>query len=346
MEENKEKVLDLTKIIPALVKEWKIYALATVGVVLFSLVFVFTIPRYYKCKVMLAPESTDSKSGLSSLMSSFGLDNMDSSDDAISPMLYPDLMESRDFIVSLFSVQVTTKDNSVSTTYYDYIKRHNKSSWYMAIVNQIVQSLQKKDTPVVAPKTGKKLSPSFMLSKEQDDIAQAISGMIKYDYDKKTGVVTVTVNDQDPLVCALIADTVSARLQDFITEYRTKKARKDLEYAEKIYTVAKAEYDESYAVYAAAVDANWDIVNESTKAQIKKLENDKDLKYQTLSAINQKLQTSKAKLQEDTPVITMLQGASVPIKPAGPKRMIITLALMVLTFMGISLYVLEKDFRL
>lgn len=340
MEEKKEKVLDLTKIIPVLFKGWKYYAIAFVGTVLFSLVFVFTIPRYYTCKVMLAPESTDTKGGLSSLMSSFGLGNMETSEDAISPMLYPDLMESQDFIVSLFSVNVTTKDNSVSTSYYDYLKKHTKSSWYMSIVGSILELGEKKNS--AATSSEKKYAPSFMLSKEQDDIAKAIGGNIKYDYDKKTGVVSVTVTDQDPLVCALIADTVSSRLQDFITEYRTKKARNDLEYAEKIYAVAQAEYEESNAVYAAAVDGNWDVVNESVKAQIQKLENDKNLKYQTLSAINQKLQTSRAKLQEDTPVITMLQGASVPVKPAGPKRTIITLGLLVMSFVITSICIIEK----
>lgn len=342
MEDNKEKILDLTQIIPVLLKGWRLYVIAFIGVILFSLIFVFTIPRYYTCKVMLAPESSDANGGLSSLMSSFGLGNMDNSEDAISPNLYPDLMESRDFIVSLFSVQIVTKDNKISCSYYDYLKKHNKSSWYKAIIGRIIESAKKKESSTQVNLKGKQYSPSFMLSKEQDEIAQAIGGTIKYNYDKKTGVVSVTVTDQDPLVCALIADTVSTRLQDFIMEYRTKKARNDLEYAEKIYAVAKAEYEESNAIYAAALDANWDVISESAKAQIQKLENDKSLKYQTFSAINQKLQTSKAKLQEATPVITVLQGASVPIKPAGPKRMMITLGLLIMAFLAVSVFILEK----
>lgn len=339
---KEEKILDLTKIIPTLFKGWKYYVMAFAGVMAFVLIFVFTIPRYYTCKVMLAPESAEGVGGLSSLMSSFGLGNMESSEDAISPMLYPDLMESRDFVVSLFSVQVTTKDNRVSCSYYDYLKYHNSSSWYMAIITRLLER-KGDDAVVTKSKDGVSYSPSFMLTKEQDAIAQAIGAKIKYDYDKKTGVVSVTVTDQDPLVCALIADTVSNRLQDFIMDYRTRKARNDLEYAEKIHATAMAEYEASNAAYAAALDANWDVVSESAKAQIQKLENDKNLKYQTLSVINQKLQTSRAKLQEDTPVITMLQGASVPVKPAGPKRMIITLGLLFIVFTGITMYQIGKS---
>lgn len=340
MEEKKEKVLDLTKVIPAMLKGWKLYVIAFFATLAFSLVFVFTIPRYYSCKIMLAPESSDAKGGLNSLISSFGLGNMDESEDAISPMLYPDLMESKDFIYSLFTVNVVTKDESIHTDYYDYIKNHSKSSWYGKCMAELKNLLPKEET---GPAKERKYALSYMPSKEENDIAEAITGKIKYDYDKKTGVISISVKDQDPLVCALIADTVSNRLQYFITEYRTKKARKDLEYSERIYESAKAEYEEAYATYAAAVDANWDIINESYKAQIQKLENDKNLKYQTFSAINQKLQTAKAKLQEDTPVITVIQGASVPVKPAGPKRMIITLGLMIIAFMGVSIYILEKE---
>lgn len=340
MEDNKEKILDLTKIIPLLLRGWKYYVVSFFVVLAFSLAFVFTIPRYYSCKIMLAPESTDMKGGLGSLMSSFGLGELEASEDAISPMLYPDLMESKDFVYSLFPVNIETKDESIQTTYFDYIKNHTKHSWYMYCIGEIGKALAKKESAATGKK---KYSSSFMPSKEENDVAEAIAGKIKYDYDKKTGVISVSVQDQDPLVCALIADTICNRLQTFITDYRTKKARNDLEYSERLYATAKAEYEEANAVYAAAVDDNWDVMNESFKAQIQKLENDRNLKYQTFSAINQKLQTSRAKLQEDTPVITMLQGASVPVKPAGPKRMIITLALLVLAFIASSLVLLAKN---
>ena len=107
MEEKKENILDLTQIVPQLLKRWKLYAWCMLGVIIFSLVFVFTIPRYYSCKVMLAPEATNNANGLNSLMSSFGLGEMETTDDAISPRLYPDLMTSNDFIVSMFPVEIT-----------------------------------------------------------------------------------------------------------------------------------------------------------------------------------------------------------------------------------------------
>ena len=340
MEEKKENILDLTIIVPMLLKRWKLYVLCMVGTIIFSLIFVFTIPRYYTCKVMLAPEATNG-SGMNSILSSFGFGEAPTTNDAISPNLYPDLMQSKDFIVSMFPVEITTLDGELTTTYYEYLLHHSKTSWYMSLIGKLKHFMKSEKIDINAPSMkGKTVSPSFILTENQYNIAGAISGKIKYNYDKKTAVVSVSVSDFDPLVCALIADTVSSRLQDFIMDYRTKKARNDLEYSQLIYDQTKAEYEESNNRYVAAVDANWDIINETAKAKLEALNNDKTMKYQTFSSASQKLEAAKAKLQEATPVITILQGASVPQKPAGPKRMFITLALMFLVGFACTVYLI------
>ena len=244
----------------------------------------------------------------------------------------------------MFPVEITTKDGELTTTYYDYLQHHSKEAWYMSLFGKLTKLFKSKnDEQRITGMKGKTFSPAFLLTDDQHDIAGAIANKIQCDYDRKTGVVSVMVKDLDPLVCALIADTVSNKLQNFILDYRTKKARKDLEYTQLIYTQTKAEYEESNERYVAAVDANWDLVNETAKARLEALSNDKSLKYQTFSASAQKLEVAKAKLQEATPVITVLQGASVPQKPAGPKRVFITLALIFVTCFFCSVFIIVKN---
>lgn len=339
MEEKKENILDLTEIIPMLLKKWKVYAACMAGVIIFSLIFVFTIPRYYSCQVMLAPEV--SSGGMNSILNSFGFGEAQTTNDAISPNLYPDLMKSKDFIVSMFDVEITTLDGSIKSTYYDYLLKHNKTSWYMSLIGKLKSMMKPKKVEAnTTGAKGKTYSSSFLLNEKQYNIAGAIGAKIQYVYDRKTGVISVIVNDFDPLVCALIADTVSNKLQNFIMDYRTKKARNDLAYAQRIYNQARADYEVSNGQYVAAVDANWDIINETAKAHLEALNNDKTMKYQTFSAATQKLEAAKAKLQEATPVITVLQGASVPLKPAGPRRVFITLALMFLAGFACTIYLI------
>ena len=341
MEEKKENILDLTVIVPMLLKRWKLYLFCIICAIVFSLIFVFTIPRYYACQVMLAPEATNG-TGMNSLLSSFGFGDSQGSNDAISPNLYPELMNSKDFIVSLFPVEITTMDGRLRTTYYDYLLKHGKNSWYVNLLGKVKRIFKpkKKTELITANITNSNTSPGFLLSDDQHNIVEAISGKIQYNYDKKTGVISVTVNDLDPLVCALIADTVSNRLQDFIMDYRTKKARNELDYAILIHEQTKTEYEEYNNRYVDAVDANWDIINETAKAKLEALNNVKTIKYQTFAAASQKLEAAKAKLQEATPVTTVLQGASVPQKPAGPKRVFITLFLIVFSCFACSIHII------
>lgn len=341
MEEKKENILDLTVIVPMLLKRWKLYLFCIICAIVFSLIFVFTIPRYYACQVMLAPEATNG-TGMNSLLSSFGFGDSQGGNDAISPNLYPELMNSKDFIVSLFPVEITTMDGRLRTTYYDYLLKHGKNSWYVNLLGKVKRIFKpkKKTELITANITNSNTSPGFLLSDDQHNIVEAISGKIQYNYDKKTGVISVTVNDLDPLVCALIADTVSNRLQDFIMDYRTKKARNELDYAILIHEQTKTEYEEYNNRYVDAVDANWDIINETAKAKLEALNNVKTIKYQTFAAASQKLEAAKAKLQEATPVTTVLQGASVPQKPAGPKRVFITLFLIVFSCFACSIYII------
>lgn len=56
---------------------------------------------------------------------------------------------------------------------------------------------------------------------------KALSDHIGVSVDKKTGVTTISVTMQDPRISACLTDTVVNRLQSYIIDYRTNKARKD-----------------------------------------------------------------------------------------------------------------------
>ena len=186
---------------------------------------------------------------------------------------------------------------------------------------------------------------AFRLSEEQKKVVDFIKGNVQCSIDKKTNVISIVVQDQDPLVCASMADTVSARLQEFITRYRTNKARIDMEYYENLSRKAKLDYEDALARYGAYSDANLNIVRKETELKQTVLENEMQLKYNTYSALNTQLQAAKAKVQERTPAFTTLQCATVPLKPDGPKRMLFVLGMMLLTIFVLSLYAI-RDYLL
>ena len=63
---------------------------------------------------------------------------------------------------------------------------------------------------------------------------------------------------QDADVAQQIADNICHRLQTYITNYRTGKARQDLEYARKVTADARKKYIAKQQEYAKFCDANED----------------------------------------------------------------------------------------
>jgi uncharacterized protein involved in exopolysaccharide biosynthesis len=182
------------------------------------------------------------------------------------------------------------------------------------------------------------------LNKYQNKILEQIRSNITLSVDAKNGVITIQVQDQDPQICKTVADSVRNRLQNFITSYRTEKACKDVIYYGRLAAQAKSEYEKARRLYGSYSDANTDIVLESFKSKTEDLENDMQLKYNNYSSLVTQLQAARAKLQERTPAFTVLQGSAVPIKPAGPKRLLFVFIMVFFSFTAISLYILRKDF--
>lgn len=326
-------IIDLQRVKKHLLKKWKLLLFPTLIVAVLSAIIIVQIPRYYTTQVMLAPEEDGtSVSSLSDLASSFGFDlgSMTSSD-AIYPMLYPDLFESNDFVVGLFDIHVETLDEKVKTTYLDYLQNHQKFAPWDPIFVSIKEFFSSK--PKIKKAKGQEnVVDPFMLSDSEFQLVEGVKKCIQCSVDKKTNVITINVTDQDPLVCATLADSVCSRLQNFITNYRTSKSRKDYEYYSKLAKEAKYEYDIATAKYSAYCDSHRDAILQAYISERDDLENEMQSKYNAYNLLNTQLQAAKAKIQERTPAFTMLQNASVPTKPEGPKRMIFVVVMTFLAF--------------
>lgn len=335
---KKEKVIDLRVIFSRMWANKKLFCIVLPIVFALSTAYIMCIPRTYNSSLCLAPEINNSSnlSGtIGSLASSFGLDlgNMETTD-AINPMLYPDLMDDNGFVVGLFDVKVATTDGAIRCSYYDYLTKHQDSPFWTQGMNSI------KDLFATKEPSGKASGDNnpYMLSKKQDGVANAIRKSVTINVDKKTAVITISTEAQDPLVCKTLADSVKERLQVFITNYRTSKARVDEQYYKRLVTEAKRDYDKARQNYGSYADANMDVVLTSMRAKQDEMENEMQLKYNTYSTMMTQYQAAKAKVQERTPAFTVIQGAAVPLKPTAPKRMFFVIGMCFAAIIVLSVY--------
>lgn len=347
--QNQPPIIDLGKIAKVLWAKRKLYYKVLPIVFILSCIWIFPQPRYYTCVVALAPEAQSDKlsgGGLSSLASSFGL-NLDGAagSDAIYPMLYPDLFDSPDFLVSLMNINVCTLDGSVNTDYYTYMMKHQKKNWliYPFVKAKVWLSNQFESHGKVAGKV-EQLNP-FALSYNDFMLIDGIKGNINCAVDKKTNVVSITVTDQDARICATMADSIRVRLQNFIIAYRTSKARMDMEYYAALMKEAKDEYDAILKEYSDYCDSHQNVIMQASISERDRLENEMQIKLQKYTTLTTQYEAMKSKVQERTPAFTTLKSATIPVKPAGPKRMIFVAAMLFLGFFGTSIFVIVKNFN-
>ena len=351
MIEEEESSIDYGKIFKDLLKHKKLYYKVLPAAFIIAAIYAISLPNYYKCEVKLSPEmsGSSSKSGLASLASSFGV-NLGTNGvgtEALFPTLYPDLMSSVDFKASLFDVPVTIEGNQEegepdrTMSYYTYLKDEQKSPWWSAAIGGTIRFIASlfKDKE---EEQNTKVNP-FRLTREQTKIMKAIDKNVVCDVDKKTMVITIDVTDQDALICATMADSVKTRLQKFITDYRTSKARVDLEYNKKVLVEARAKYDEARDRYARFSDSHRDVSSQSAQTKVTDLQNEMQMRSQILQQVIARMQEAEMKVQENTPAFTTLQSATVPVLKAGPKRAQMCLIFTFLAFLGASVYILYKE---
>ncbi|MBQ9236426.1 MAG: chain-length determining protein [Prevotella sp.] len=335
-EEKKIVNISLVDVIDIVRKDWKKIAIYSFVAGVIGVALAFATPHKYKSTVMLAPEESGQgfSGSLSSLASMVGMNmKLGQTGDALYPEIYPDLVSSTDFVIDLFPVQVTTKKGDLTCDYYTYLVKHQKLALTDYPKAGLVLLIEKFREHEPNKKLGGKHEGPIALSKEQDDVAKAISANVACGVDKKTNVITITVTDQDPLIAATMADTIKQHLQKAITEYRTKKAKVDLDYMQKLYVEAKNNYDKARQKYAYYADTNMDVELQSYKSKEEDLENEMQLKYNIYQTVVEQLQLAKAKVQERTPAFTVMQSATVPVKHSDRPK-VVTLAIwMILGFM-------------
>lgn len=340
--EDDELVIDWMGILRQILAIRKtLYKAAGVGLVIGILIAIGT-PKQYTVSVTLSPEVSGGKSGsgLASMAASFlGTSVGADSPDALNATLAPDIVSSTPFLLELLDARVISQDQKIDTTLTAYLEEE-KSSWIGYVLKAPGMAIgglkslfgDKEESAADSTRTG-----VIELNKKDAAKIEGLKKAILVEVDKKTNMTTLTVTLQDPKVTATIADTVVSKLQQYIIAYRTRKAKEDCEYLEKLYKERQQEYYDAQRHYAHYVDANSNMVFQSTMAERERLQNDMNLAYQVYSQVAQQLQVARAKVQEEKPVFAVVEPAVVPLNPSGTSRktVVIGFVFLAVVFTGV-----------
>ena len=313
----------------------KIYKAAGIGLII-GVIVAISIPKQYTVEVTLSPEMGNNKGGgLSGLAASFlgsGV-TMGDGTDALNASLSADIVSSTPFLLELSVMEIPVTKNEVMTlnTYLD----EESSPWWNYVIRLPgmliggVKSLFTEEDEIASfNKTGQ---GTIELSKKESKKIATLKKMITASVDKKTSMTSVTATFQDPKVAAVVADSVVKKLQEYIIDYRTFKAKEDCIYLEKLFKERQQEYYAAQKKYADYLDSHDNLILQSVRAEQERLQNDMSLAYQVYSQVASQLQVARAKVQEEKPVFAVVEPAVVPLKPSGTSRKVYVLAFIFLS---------------
>ena len=347
---NEELEIDLMDLLRKVVSiRKKIYKAAGIGLII-GVIVAISIPKQYTVEVTLSPEMGSAKGGgLSGLAASFlGSDvTMGDGSDALNASLSADIVSSTPFLLELSTMKIPVLKNEMMTL-NAYLDEESSPWWsyvigFPAMVIGGVKSLfiEGEDEFISSDKVSQ---GTIELSKKELGKIGVLKKMIVASVDKKTSMTSVAVTLQEPRVAAVVADSVVKKLQEYIIDYRTSKAKDDCIYLEKLFKERQQEYYAAQKKYADYLDSHDNIILQSVRAEQERLQNDMSLAYQIYSQVGSQLQVSRAKVQEEKPVFAVIEPAVVPLTPSGTDKKICVLAFVFLSVcIVIFWHLLGKD---
>ena len=333
VEAVEESSIDWQDLLSKAWKGKKFIITVTVVFMFLGLISALTMTRIYTSKVTLVPElGKSTSSSLSSISSMLGLGGMTmgSSADAYHVTVYPEVVASTPFVAKMFDMRVTDPKKGIDTTLVGYLTRERFS------IGNVIGYVTKPIFSLFSNKEeetkGNELN-LFHLTKEQDRIVKTMNKAIQVDVDKKTGETTIQVTMDNPVIAATVADTVCKHLREYIVEYRTRKAREDLENYKKIADESYQRYLKASKAYAYYQDHNRGLILNAVISEGSRLSNELQIASQLYQQMKLQAEMARGKVIDEKPVFAIIQPATVPLLPQNSRAKV----LLIWTFVGFVL---------
>jgi uncharacterized protein involved in exopolysaccharide biosynthesis len=320
--------ISLSDIIQFLKDSVKTVLISTVLCLIIGIIYALSLRNEYTASVRVMPELKSATAGgnLGELRSLAGLagvslDNAGNSE-TIRPDLYPDVLKSTPFTIYLLRQPVSKVDNSALISLQTYMLNESNSGIFGSSGDE---KKDKSKSRIIS-------SNAVELTEEQEKLSDELEKRINVETDKKNGIITLSAVMNDPKVAANIASKTLSYLSKYVSDYRTGKARQQVNFLVKQSNEARRKYEAAeFALYNYR-DKNRSLFLNTAKIEEQRLQADYQLAQEIYTNLSRQLEQARIKVQEEQPVFQVLEPARIPSHKSGPKRTILVIGF---TFFGV-----------
>ena len=339
-QQPEEREIDLIDLIRKLWLE-RMFILKVTGVfILLGLLTALTGSKEYTASCQFVPQTSKNanNSSMARLASLAGINmgSLATGEQLLSPLVYPNVLNSIAFKRDLLQTQIRINGEEEPITLLTYLsdKKYRKFSltgtilkYTVGLPGLIVHAIkgEPEEQETIADES------FVVLTKEEYTAVRALESVIGIEVEGKKGYIALSAQMPEPYAAAQVAESALELLQKYITEFKVDKVQSNLEFIQERYDELKKEYEEIQELRAAYKDANQGISTSRARTNLEKLDNQYNLAYSIYSEMATQLEQAKIQVKETTPILTVIDPVSMPIKPSKPRKMMILVGF---TFLG------------
>lgn len=318
-----------------------------------GLLIIVVSPKEFQSESLLMPEMQSSEGGAGSILQDYGgllglsgFGSMDlSQDGTLSPEVYPKVVESLTFQSELLSSEIYFSDIDTTLNLITYFDEWYTPSFFELVKEFTIQLPRKFKETRPLPEHLLNLFERERLehvSEKELEIIKELRERVQIELDVGTGIMTVSATLPDAVAAAQLCKSTITLLTDYLKNYRTQKAKQDLEFAEEQYEAGRQRFTEAQAALAEFLDQNVNLSTAKARAQEQLLQAEFDLAYNIYNNVAQKRVEARMKVQEKTPVFKTLQNVNVPLESSSVHPVIL---LVLLGFVGMAVSFIVISFK-
>ena len=337
---EEEEGIDVIALLKSLWEgKWTIVILTAAFMVL-GLAAALSMQRKYTVSTVMVPQvDSGSKSSLSSLASLAGIDLSSASGSELSPLLYPQIVNSVPFMKELMYTPLHYNDVDTAVNMFTYTYQIAKPSlmgkvkkYTIGLPGVIMDAIRGEKPEVVMPagSGGDDSSKPIALSNDEYKLIKSIGENVSLAVDKKEGYLTLTVTGTEPIQTTELAMKAQQLLQEEITRFRVEKSQNQLDYIQARYDEVKKETEAYQERLAVLTDRSQSMTNTRDRIEQDRIQSKYTISNSVYSELAKQLEQAKMQVKRDTPVFTVIKPVQVPNQPSNSRAK----TLVVWTFLG------------
>ena len=239
------------------------------------------------------------------------------------PSLYPNLISSTPFKISLLNTNILFKNKLIS-----YKK-------YLLLINP---ELNENDTKTNNYEENIDVSEYFVITKNDYILQKQINKVININVNSEDGYIILSGSDNSPDVAAQITKKSKDILQEMIINYKLKNIKSLYDFTVKQLEQNKLQLYELQDSLASFRDNNKNIKSDLFLNQLNRLENEVSVSSSIYNELSLNKEKTAIEVKKNTPIFTVLEPVTLPIDKSYPKRLQIIITFGLIGFFFSSIY--------